>query len=90
MNAKAYSGSRVLRRVVRGLLPSMYRRRHLLPRCPDSLRHSHATWLLKNGVDLHTVKNRLGHASITTTELYLHRINAEDTSSSNIMKGLLQ
>ena len=50
----------------------------------------HATWLLKNGVDLHTVKERLGHASITTTELYLHRINAEDQTATNIMKGLLQ
>ena len=43
------------------------------PRTHD-LRHANATQLLKNGVDLHEVKERLGHQSIRTTERYLHRI----------------
>lgn len=38
------------------------------------LRHAHASWLLDAGVDLETVKERMGHASITTTELYLHTL----------------
>ena len=37
------------------------------------LRHTHATWLLESGVDLKTVSERLGHASITiTADLYGH------------------
>ena len=36
-----------------------------------SLRHSHATNLLNNGVDIKTVSHRLGHASLQTTMKYL-------------------
>jgi len=44
-----------------------------IPRTHD-LRHANATMLLKNGVDVHEVKERLGHSSIQTTERYLHRV----------------
>lgn len=37
---------------------------------PHSLRHFYATTLLNKGVDLLTLKDLLGHASITTTQLY--------------------
>jgi hypothetical protein len=37
---------------------------------PHGLRHAHASWLLAGGADLQVVKERLGHASITTTEKY--------------------
>jgi integrase len=36
------------------------------PRVHD-LRHSHASWLLEQGISLHVLQYRLGHASITTT-----------------------
>ena len=35
------------------------------------LRHAHASWLLHGGPDLQVVKERLGHAKISTTEGYL-------------------
>jgi integrase len=42
---------------------------------PHDLRHAHASWLLAGGADLQTVKERLGHGSISTTERYLHEVS---------------
>ena len=69
-----------------------WQEKHGLPRIKfHDLRHTHATLLLSQGVDIKTIQKRLGHSDISTTlNVYAHSVKELDQKASDVMDKLRQ
>ena len=66
-------GGRLTTRSVERLLKKYLAAANLNPKIsPHALRHSFATHMLDSGADLRSVQELLGHASLSTTQIYTH------------------
>ena len=66
-------GCRLSRQSVWEVVKAAGARAHIAkPLHPHTLRHSFATHLIQGGADVRTVQELLGHASVTTTQIYTH------------------
>ena len=78
-------GKRLSRQSVWEIIRGAGERAHIdKPLHPHTLRHSFATHLIQGGADVRTVQELLGHASVTTTQIYTH-ISPENLIETYLM-----
>jgi len=66
------SGRPLNRQVIHGLVKDYAEKCGLEGVSPHTLRHSFATHLVQNRADIRSVQQMLGHADISTTQIYTH------------------
>lgn len=68
-----YPNTHISNKSISNVLEAAVKRARITkPVTVHTLRHSRATHWLNAGIDLHTIKDLLGHKDIRTTEIYLH------------------
>ena len=56
---------------------------------PYQVRHTHASWLIDQGVDLARVQYRLGHGDLQATTRYVKVLDEEDPKAAEVMSAML-
>ncbi len=54
-----------------------------------TLRHTYASWLVQNGVNLYTVKELMGHSTLAMTERYAHLANENLKNTVKVLENNL-
>ncbi len=70
--------------------PKFLKRNDLPPRKFHALRHTSATLLLDKGINIKAVSSRLGHAQLSTTNIYLHGLQSADQKSAELLGEMFQ
>ena len=59
------------------------------PYTPYQVRHTHASWLIDQGVDLARVQYRLGHGDLQATTRYVKILDEEDPKAADVISAIL-
>ena len=57
---------------------------------PYQVRHTHASWLIDQGVDLARVQYRLGHGDLQATTRYVKILDEEDPKAADVISAILR
>lgn len=59
------------------------------PYTPYQVRHTHASWLIDQGVDLARVQYRLGRGDLQATTRYVKILDEGDPKAAEVMSAIL-
>jgi integrase/recombinase XerD len=77
------AGKPITRKIIYSLIKMYAEKAGLEDVSPHTLRHSFATHLVQNRADIRSVQQMLGHADISTTQIYTHMTDAHLRESYN-------